>query len=142
MNDFECVVPILNVKNFALAMEYYIDKLGFHKKWDWGNPPTFGCVKRGKVEIFFCEGAQGRRGTWMSIFIEDVDSLHDEYKKSGAIIRQTPTNMPWGVREMNVEDLDGHRFRMGSHATGPVDEAGLKHFIEVVEFGTKESSDS
>jgi hypothetical protein len=28
--------------------------------------------------------------------------------------------------EMNVEDLDGHRFRMGSDATGPVDEEALK----------------
>jgi catechol 2,3-dioxygenase-like lactoylglutathione lyase family enzyme len=60
MNEFECVIPILNVKNFAASMDYYVGKLGFRKKWDWGNPPTFGCVTRGKVEIFFCEGAQGR----------------------------------------------------------------------------------
>lgn len=118
MNEFECVIPILNVKNFAASMDYYVNKLGFRKKWDWGNPPTFGCIARGKVEIFFCEGAQGQLGTWMSIFMDDVDVLHEEYKKSGAIIRQRPTNMPWGVREMNVEDPDGHRFRMGSEFKG------------------------
>ena len=135
MNEFENVIPILNVKNFAASMDYYVNKLGFRKKWDWGDPPTFGCVTRGKVHIFLCEGAQGQPGVWMSIFTEDVDALHEEYKKSGAIIRLTPTNMPWGTREMNVEDPDGHRLRMGSEATGPADEEGLKRFSEIEQFG-------
>jgi uncharacterized glyoxalase superfamily protein PhnB len=113
MNEFQCAIPILNVKNFAASIDYYTNKLGFTKKWDWGEPPTFGCVGRDKIEIFLCEGGQGQPGTWMSIFVKDVDALHDEYKKSGATIRQAPTNFPWGIREMNVEDLDGHRFRMG-----------------------------
>jgi Glyoxalase superfamily protein len=77
MNEFECVVPILNVQNFAAAMDYYVNKLGFSKKWDWGDPPIFGCVARGKVEIFLCEGGQGQPGVWMSIFMESVDALHD-----------------------------------------------------------------
>lgn len=131
MNQFECVVPILNVKNFAASMDYYVHKLGFSKKWDWGNPPTFGCVTRGKVQIFLCQGAQGQPGVWMSIFMDDVDTLYEEYKNSGAIIRLPPTNLPWGTREMNVEDLDCHRLRMGSDATGPADEEGLKRFSEI-----------
>ena len=68
---------------------------------------------------------------WMSVFMDCVDDLHEEYKRSGPIIRQPPTNMPWGTKEMNVEDLDGHRFRMGSDATGPADEEGLKRFAEI-----------
>jgi catechol 2,3-dioxygenase-like lactoylglutathione lyase family enzyme len=135
MNQFECVIPILNVKNFAASMDYYVNNLGFSKKWAWGNPPTFGCVTRGKVEIFLCEGAQGQAGMWMSIFMEDVDALHEEYKSSGAIIRLPPTNMPWGTREMNVEDPDGHRLRMGSDSTGPADEDGLKRFSEMEQLG-------
>jgi predicted enzyme related to lactoylglutathione lyase len=130
---FECVVPILNVKDFAVSMEYYVKKLGFAKKWAWGTPPTFGCVTRDKIDIFLCEGAQGHSGMWMSIFMDDVDALHEEYKQSGATIRLPPTNMPWGTREMNVEDPDGHRFRMGSDATGPADEEGLKRFMEMEE---------
>ena len=67
----------------------------------------------------------------MSVFTEDVDALHEEYIRSGAIIRLRPTNMPWGTREMNVEDPDGHRLRMGSESTGPADEEGLKRFWEM-----------
>jgi len=133
MNVFECVVPILNVRNFAASMDYYVNKLGFTKKWDWGDPPTFGCVSRGKVDIFFCEGGQGRPGMWMSVFLDDVDGLFEEYRASGAIIRQPPTNMPWGTREMNIEDPDGHRFRMGSDATGPADQEGFKRFAAIDE---------
>ena len=117
--------------NFAASMDYYVNKLGFGKKWDWGTPPTFGCVTRATVEIFLCEGAQGQAGMWMPIFIDDVDALHEEYRRSGAIVRPEPTNMPWGTREMNVEDPDGHRLRMGSDATGPADAEGLKRFSEM-----------
>jgi hypothetical protein len=32
---------------------------------------------------------------------------------------------------MKVEDPDGHRLRMGSHATEPADEEGMKRFSEI-----------
>jgi uncharacterized glyoxalase superfamily protein PhnB len=131
MNEFECVVPILNVKNFATSLDYYVNQLGFRKKWDWGDPPTFGCVTRGKVNLFLCQGAQGQPGVWMSIFLDDVDALHEEYTKSGAIIRMPPANMPWGTREMNIQDPDGHIFRMGSDATGPPDPDALEKFARL-----------
>lgn len=120
-NRFESAVPILNVKNVPAAIAYYVDKLGFLKEWDWGSPPSFACVFRDAVRIFLCEGAQGQRGMWISIFVHDVDALHEDYRKRGAIVRQAPANFPWGMREMNVEDIDGHRLRMGSEATGPAD---------------------
>lgn len=122
---FGSIVPILNVKNVPASMRYYVDKLGFEVAWDWGDPPTFACVRRDAVRIFLCQGAQGHSGTWMSLFVADVDALHAQYAKSGAIIRQPPVNMPWGTREMNVTDLDGHRLRMSSAATGPDDGIGL-----------------
>lgn len=124
-NRFESAVPILNVKNVPDAIAYYLDKLGFAKEWDWGSPPTFACVYRDNVRIFLCQGAQGQSGTWMSIFVHDVDALFEDYQRRGATIRQPPTNFPWGVREMNVEDLDGHRLRMGSDATGEPDGVAL-----------------
>ena len=123
MSEFECVIPILNVKDIRASMDYYVQKLGFEKKWDWGDPPDFGCVGRGKIEIFLCQGGQGQPGTWMSIFIDDVDALYEEYKKSGATIVNPPTNYPWQMREMLVEDLDGHRFRLGGEATGPAEQS-------------------
>jgi ankyrin repeat protein len=122
---FDYAIPILNVKNVPASIAYYVEKLGFEKEWDWGEPATFGCVRHDGVQIFLCEGAQGSPGTWISIFVRDVDALHADYARRGAIVRQKPTNFPWGIREMNIEDLDGHRLRMGSEATGPSDDVDL-----------------
>ena len=44
-----------------------------------------------------------------------------EYQSSGANIRQPPTDFQWGMREMNVEDLDGHRLRIGHGIDTPSD---------------------
>jgi ankyrin repeat protein len=125
-NRFNAATPILNVRNVPASIAYYVEKLGFAKEWDWGTPPTFGCVHRDEVRIFLCQDGQGAPGMWMSVFIQDVDALHEEYRRRGAIIRQPPTNFPWGLREMNVEDLDGHRLRLGSPATGPSGDVPLK----------------
>jgi uncharacterized glyoxalase superfamily protein PhnB len=121
MTKFCSLIPILNVRHVPTSIAYYVGKLGFKKDWEWGTPPTFASVSRDDICVFFCRGAQGQSGTWMSIFVEDVDALHEEYKISGATIRQPPTNFPWGVREMNIEDPDGHRIRMSMGTKAPAD---------------------
>jgi len=122
---FECVTPILNVSNIKQSLEYYTKKLGFDISFEWGEPTGFAGLNRDGVELFLCEGAQGGAQTWLSIFVDDVDRLHEQYKANGAIIVQPPTNFPWGVREMNVEDPDGHRLRVGSDSAAPSDEVSL-----------------
>ena len=117
-NRFEVVVPILTVKDMAASIDYYVAKLGFEKKWEWGNPPDFACVRRQQVELFLSLNPQGGPRTWLSIFVQDVDALYETYKKVGAIISKPPADYPWGMREMTVEDLDGHSFRMGSDGGG------------------------
>lgn len=109
----ECVTPILYVKDFHTAKTYYTEKLLFELLWDWGKPPTFGCVRLDKVEIFFCEGGQGFPGTWLCIFMEDVDGYHERIKKRGAEILQSPKDEPWGMREMHVRDPNMHVLRFG-----------------------------
>jgi ankyrin repeat protein/uncharacterized glyoxalase superfamily protein PhnB len=117
-NRFELIVPILSVRNISASIEYYVDKLGFQKKWEWGDPVDFACVGRNQVDLFLSLSAQGGPGTWMSIFVQDIDALYETYKKTGAIIRKPPADYPWGAREMTVEDLDGHCFRMSGDGGG------------------------
>jgi catechol 2,3-dioxygenase-like lactoylglutathione lyase family enzyme len=115
------LTPILNVSDFGASMEYYTQKLGFRKLWDWGEPPDFGCVKRDAIEIFFCRGGQGQPGTWMSIFVDDANALHEEMRAKGAKIVMPPTDEPWGMREFHVEDPDGHTIRFGHSTPEPRD---------------------
>lgn len=110
---FACIIPILNVENVAASIEYYVEVLGFKKDWEWGDPPGFGSVSRDKCYIMLCQSGQGQTGTWIWIGVEDVGELYEEYRASGAKIREVPTNYPWAY-EMRVEDLDNHVLRFGS----------------------------
>ena len=119
MNRFEGSIPILSVKDVAASIRYYVDKLGFKKHWEWGDPPTFAAVTRDDVEIYFCRETQGKPGTWVYVAVRDVDALYAELLTSGAEIRQPPTNLPWHMRELNVADPDGHRLRFGAPTSQP-----------------------
>ena len=108
-----CLTPILYVRDFAEAMNYYTEKLLFDRLWEWGDPPSFGAVGLGKVEIFFCLCGQGHPGTWLSIFVDDVDDYFERITRLGAEVIHGPTDEPWGCREVHVRDPNQHVIRFG-----------------------------
>jgi catechol 2,3-dioxygenase-like lactoylglutathione lyase family enzyme len=124
------VTPILNVSDIAESFAWF-ERLGWRKLWDWGEPPTFGAVGSGAAQIFLCHGGQGGRGkgsntstfgddgdqtadkgSWMSVWVEDVDAVNRECIEHGIEIVFPPTDMPWNVREMHIRHPDGHVFRI------------------------------
>ena len=123
--------PILNVSDIKKTFEWF-EKLGWQKGWEWGDPPTFGGVCSGECEIFLCLNAQGGRGrgavdmtfgptgnenadkgVWISIWVDDVDAVHEQCVTQNLDVTWPPSDMPWGVREMHVRHPDGHVFRIG-----------------------------
>lgn len=122
--------PILNVSNLQESFAWF-QKLGWRKAWDWGDPPSFGCVRSGTCEIFLCENGQGGRGksavkstfgpdgddtadkgVWMSIWVDEVDAVYRHCLAQDLDVTWPPTDMPWGVRETHVRHPDGHVFRL------------------------------
>ena len=93
------------------SLEYYVRSLGFAVEWRDGG---FASIRRGKASIMLCEGDQGHRGTWLWLAVGDADAVHEELRTRGAAIRHPPTNYPWGSRELQVSDPDGHVLRLGS----------------------------
>jgi catechol 2,3-dioxygenase-like lactoylglutathione lyase family enzyme len=104
-------IPILRVADLAVSLHYYTNALGFSLQWQAGN---FASVGRGKCSLMLTEDEQGHAGTWLWVPAEDVELLHAEWLRSGAKIRQGPTNFPWGSLEIQVTDPDGHILRFGS----------------------------
>ena len=124
------VTPILNVASFAESVAWF-ERLGWTLGWSWGEPPGFGGVTSGAVEIFLCEGAQGGRGrsdvaatfgpdgdetadrgAWLMVWVDDVDAVHARCVAQGLEVTWPPTDMPWNVREMHVRHPDGHVLRV------------------------------
>lgn len=109
--NFHTASPILRVTKLENSLDYYQYKLGFSV--DWVHKNNFASVTRGKANILLCEGDQGQGKAWIYIGVGDTEQLFQEYKRSGAFIRQEPTNFFWAM-EMQVEDIDGNVIRFGS----------------------------
>ena len=109
--EMASATPILRVASLDASLPYYLDVLGFTLKWRAGGVAE---VRRGKAALMLCEGDQGQPGTWLWVAVADADVLHDELRARGARIRTAPANYPWGSREFQVADPDGHVLRFGS----------------------------
>lgn len=118
---FSSTVPILYSTDVRKSLNYYVNILGFENHWEWEDPPTFGGVSKNSVEIFFCKEGQGNPGSWIAIMVNNVDEYYESIKTKGAKILIVPKTMEWGMREMLVEDPDGHIIRFG-HGASPEDE--------------------
>ena len=110
---FEKSITILFSTDIQRSLNFYIEKLGFEQKWDWGSPPDFGGVTKDKVELFFSLNGQGHPGTWMCIIVDDVDAYYESIRSKGVTILSAPEDKEWFMREMIIQDPDGHIIRFG-----------------------------
>lgn len=113
--EFGGITPILRVTNLETSLAYYVNALSFKVDWKYGD--GYAAVSRGKVTLMLCADDQGQSGTWVYVGISDADALYEELTEKGVVIRHPPTNYPWGARELQVTDPDGHVLRFGSDAT-------------------------
>jgi catechol 2,3-dioxygenase-like lactoylglutathione lyase family enzyme len=129
----KAVTPILNVSSYTESVAWF-EKLGWKEGWNWHEPPTFGGVVSGEVEIFLCQNGQGGRGRspvrstfgpdgsvtgdkgcWVSLWVDDVDAVYRDCLEQGIEVAFPPTDMEWNLREMHIRHPDGHIFRVGNH---------------------------
>jgi len=109
----ESINPILLVSDMNASLNYYEKVLGF-KRADWVTDDSpFALVLRDGFGIYLSEDYEKHQRTWVWVGAEDIEPIYEEYKASGAKIRQAPTNYSWAY-EMTVEDPDGHVLRIGS----------------------------
>ena len=117
--------PILNVKDVAASLDYYYTKLGFEKDFSWPpsceergqTSPSFAQVSRGHFSVMLAQEEQGGPGMWMYLDLaelKDLDTLYQEFLTNGVKIIEPPTDKPWEMREMLIEDVDGHILRIGA----------------------------
>jgi catechol 2,3-dioxygenase-like lactoylglutathione lyase family enzyme len=111
---FEKAIPILYSKDVSRSVAYYKEQLGFDEGWVYDADGTFGGVSKGNTEIFFCKENQGHPGTWLAIVLDNVDEYYTFIKTRGAKILTEPKSEEWNMREMFVQDPDGHIIRFGN----------------------------
>jgi catechol 2,3-dioxygenase-like lactoylglutathione lyase family enzyme len=99
--------PVLFVADVNRALRFYIDMLGFEKRWHEGDGAGKVCqVNRGECEIILCEdGVRRDRGR---LFVElTSDGLADLRRE--LVERSVPSkNSRWGYDVLQVDDPDGN----------------------------------
>jgi uncharacterized glyoxalase superfamily protein PhnB len=120
--------PILGVPNVRQAAEYYRDILGFQLD------PIDGVFQPSADEPGGVYAIVKRSGSWLHFqirrepavprsrarferdvyfYIPDLDQLYEELQRRGAHILQPPQMAPYGIRELEVQDLNGYRLTFG-----------------------------
>jgi GNAT superfamily N-acetyltransferase len=105
---------IFAVSSVVETVKFYRTVLGFTGEWLWGEPPTFGGVCWGKVQVMLCqqpELAAQVEGHQHHFYCETIDDLHAQHRAAAAKIISPIGNKPWGLREYTVRDLNGYHLR-------------------------------
>lgn len=116
---------VLAVPDLEKAVAYFQSALGFETEWADGG--CWHTLARGDARVMLghCPDAMppaqlGDHSYFAYLHVDDVDALHAEFVRRGAIIRLPPADKPWGKREMAVATPDGHRLMVGQSLAAPV----------------------
>ncbi len=116
------------VTDFARALAYYRDTLGFGVVFVYGDPPFYGEIARGGAafnlrhvdERPFLDGDRDD-GQLLSVAIAttDVKALFLEYVDAGVELQERLQAKPWGAEEFVIRDPDGNLIVFGSSPAEP-----------------------
>jgi catechol 2,3-dioxygenase-like lactoylglutathione lyase family enzyme len=99
--------PVFFVTDVRRALDFYVGRLGFTKKWHEADGAGTVCqVDRGGCEIILCEDAThpGRCRVFLELSREGVAELLQE-----TVQRSVPTQTSWwGYDVLRIEDPDGN----------------------------------
>jgi catechol 2,3-dioxygenase-like lactoylglutathione lyase family enzyme len=99
--------PVLFVADVNRALHFYVDMLGFEKRWHEGDGSGGVCqIDRGECEIILCEDSARRDKS--RLFIElAADGLADFRRELAD--RSVPNKTTWwGYDAIQVDDPDGN----------------------------------
>ena len=105
---------VLAVHDLSASTAYFVDSLGFAKEWNDGD--NWQALSRNEVRLMLgrCPdslpvAALGDHNYFGFFSTDNVDALFVEFSARGAKILSTPSDKPWGWREMAVGSPEGHR---------------------------------
>ncbi len=111
--------PVLPVPNVAKAVSFYQEMLGFQLDFVMGDPPDHGSVTRCRVGIQFTfittDFIPRTYPGWTYIFVTNIDKLSEESASKHVTITQPLGDREHGMREIEIEDLNGYRLRFGQY---------------------------
>jgi catechol 2,3-dioxygenase-like lactoylglutathione lyase family enzyme len=99
--------PVFFVSDLRVALGFYIDALGFRKKWHADQGQGTVCqVDRSECEIILCEDAN--RQDKSRLFVELTRDGIDELRREISTRSVPAQKMWWGYDVIHITDPDGN----------------------------------
>lgn len=106
------VFPTLRILDADRARSFYVERLGFRVDWEWsrgpGSPSIMQVSRDGLALYLSSHEGDCRTGGLVYLYVEHVDSWHDELRRAGVEIEEQLRDQPWGNREMRLRDPFGN----------------------------------
>jgi catechol 2,3-dioxygenase-like lactoylglutathione lyase family enzyme len=96
--------------DFERSLRFYAESLGLHVYRQWGRGSTRGVVfflGGGFLELSGSSGTGTSESVGLWLQVRDVDAVGHGLGKAGVEVFESPTDKPWGLREMRIRDPDG-----------------------------------
>jgi len=111
---------VLAVPDLSNSAQYFRDVLGFEIKWeeatDWRLAERDGVrLMLGRCPTDMRPSELGSHNWFGYLDVDDVDALHAEITARGANC-SSPRDTHYGMREITVTTVDGHRIVFGQEA--------------------------
>jgi uncharacterized glyoxalase superfamily protein PhnB len=120
MTTFLDTIPVVPYQDIRAAHDFLVDTLGFESGGveEMGGEVVHAEVRAGERRIWLHAAASGlttpRAAGAMTggvvVLVADVDAHFETAKAKGATIRREPQDQPYGQREYDVEDPEGHHW--------------------------------
>jgi len=118
----------LTVKDLDRSLAWYTGVVGFtiDRRHERNGRLAGVSLRAGDVRILLNQddGAKGwdrAKGEGFSLQIttsSDIDAIAAQIKQRGGMLAAEPTDMPWGVRMIRVQDPDGFKFVISQPKSG------------------------
>lgn len=120
MNKIKRVIPLLVYKDIAAAHDFLVSAFGFDAgrvDCDAEGRAVHGEVQAGDTTIWLHRvtaehalDSSAIASGGLVVHVDDVDAHCERARAAGAKIEGEPKNQPYGQREYQVSDPDGHRW--------------------------------
>ena len=118
------IEPVLHVHDITETAAFYHEKLGFNIDFMFGDPPNHAGVSYGDwtgakatLQLSQIPADQKIYPAGYLCFFTDagLDRLFERMLQQDVTVIAAPQDRPWGMREFEVADNNGHHLRFGTH---------------------------
>jgi hypothetical protein len=113
--NFQSCDPVLGIRSYAGAIDYYVDWLGFTLDWEWREAPgelALASISRDGITILLNEFSDARTGSWLTLKVADIQALADEWngRRPGSV--EVVSGAPYDFPVIYLVDPFGNRLHI------------------------------